>query len=131
MEAPKTHAAVISTPEKIREIIAGIKKKFPWYGDNQANLRKIFDWLWENDAVGGFDQHNVEVAVEILHPELEYDPAYVPPKPPPPPPAPPKPPTEVLEPGQLSIHAGERELKKATPAQILDYLRRVREAQRK
>ena len=129
----KPKRAIHAEVSEIRRILADVKKKFPWLateGDAlNANLRKIFSFLQDNDAADGWTQHNVEVAVEVLHPELEYDPSYVPPQPPPPPPAPPKPPVEVLEPGQISIHANKRDLNKATSAQILDYLRRIREAQ--
>ena len=134
-EPPKPKRAIRADVPEIRRVIAEIKKKFPWYADSgpagNANLSKIFSWLQDNDAADGWTQHNVEVAVEVLHPDLEYDPAYIPSQPPPPPSAPPKPPAEVLQPGQLSIHAGKQQIRKASPAEILDYLKRLREAQQK
>lgn len=131
LKPPRLYAPV----EKIREVIAVVKQKFPWYAatgaSGEANLSKIFSWLHENNAAG-FTLETVLIATEALSPELEWDPAYVPP-----PtlrvavPEPPKPEPEILRPGQLSIHASKRQLGKATPDQLRDYLVRVREAQKK
>jgi hypothetical protein len=121
---------------EIRRVIAEIKKKFPWLADTgeagNRNLAKIFSWLQDNDAADGWTQHNVEIAVQVLLPELESDRDYVPPQPlQPTRPVVEQPPAEKLEPGQLSIKATQQDLKKATPAQIKDYLKRLRESQQK
>jgi hypothetical protein len=131
---PKPKRAVISTPEKIREIIAEIKKEAPWYADSgtagESNLWKIFSWLQENDAVGGFSLPKVRVAVAALSYPQDRLERILPPPAQPPPPTPPVNHEEVLESGQLSIHATKQELEKASPAQIRDYLKRLRTQQK-
>ncbi len=132
--APKPKRAISVDVPEIRRVVAEIKKKFPWYADSgpagNANLSKIFSWLQDNDAADGWTKHNVEVAVQVLLPELESDRDYIPPKPPPPP-APPKPAQEKLESWQLPLTASKQQLHKASPEALKDYLRRAREAQKK
>ena len=129
--APKLKRAVSAEVPEIRRIIAEIKKKYPWLADTgdagNRNLSKIFTWLQDNDAADGWTQHNVEVAVQVLLPELDSDPKYVPSQPPPPS-APPKPEPEKLEPWQLPLTASKQQLHKASPEALKDYLRRAREA---
>src|SRR5260370_13394866 len=119
--APKLKRAVSAEVPEIRRVVAEIKKKYPWLADTgdagNRNLSKIFTWLQDNDAADGWTQHNVEVAVQVLLPELvESDPKYVPSQPPPPPVVE-QPPVEKLEPGQLSLKATKAELQLATPDQ--------------
>ena|SRR5438046_2578585 len=131
---PKQHAAVIGTPEKIREVLAVIKSENPTFDSaSSKNIQALFRWLWENDVADGFSLQTARVAVMALsYPVDKLE--RVPPPAPPPPPSPvvePEP-VEVLEHGQISIHASEWELRQpgVTPGQIKDYLRRLREAQR-
>src|SRR6266446_4492668 len=83
--APKLKRAIRADVPEIRQVVAEIKKKYPWLADTgdagNRNLSKIFTWLQDNDA-DGWTQHNVEVAVQVLLPELESDHNYVPPQPP-------------------------------------------------
>jgi hypothetical protein len=122
---PKPHRAISAEVSEIRKIIAAIQTEFPWYGPTENNLKSIFDFLWEHDAK--FNLESVRVAVTVLVNTLDRVP------PPPPPPLPPVPtePEEVLQPGQLSIKATKQDLQKASPDQIRNYLKRVREAEKK
>ncbi len=130
--APKLKRAIRADVPEIRQVVAEIKKKYPWLADTgdagNANLSKIFSWLQDND--GQFDLPSVKVAVEVLLPELDSDPKYVPSQPPPTP-APPKPEQEKLESWQLPLTASKQQLHKASPEALKDYLRRAREAQKK
>jgi hypothetical protein len=133
-EQPKPKRAIRADVPEIRRVIAEIKRKFPWLADTgeagNANLSKIFSWLQDNDAADGWTQHNVEIAVQVLLPELESDRDYVPPQPPLPP-ALPKPELEKLEPWQLPLTATKQQLRNADPKALKGYLARAREAQKK
>lgn len=124
---PKQHAAVYAPAEKIRETLAIIQAEDPTFASSNRNIEAIFDFLWENDVVGGWSLENVRKAVQILsYPADKLERVQPRPAPPPPPVAPEPEPEEILEPGQLSIHASEAELRKASPAQLKDFLKRAR-----
>lgn len=127
----KEKRAIYSDPSNTRRIMAEIKKEFPQLdAGSEKNLIAIFSFLQDEDAVGGFTLENVRVAVAALsYPEEKLERVPLPSPPPPPPPAPTEP-EEVLRPGQLSIHATRQELEKASPAQIRDYLKRLRAHQK-
>jgi hypothetical protein len=89
MYGPKRRA-VISSPENTRAVLDVICQEFPWLARTDENLKILFDWLWRNNADGGFNEHNVRVAVQALgRSALESvnvpPPVVVAPPPPPPP----------------------------------------------
>jgi hypothetical protein len=103
----------------------------PTFADTERNGELIAQFLVEHHCE--FTLENCRKAVQILsYPFDKLDRQKTPVPPPAPPPVIEEPaePVEVLEPGQLSIHASEWELwqQSVTPAQLKDYLRRVREA---
>ena len=65
MYGPKRRA-VISSPENTRAVLDVICREFPWLARTDENLKIFFDWLWRNNADGGFNEHNVRVAVQVL-----------------------------------------------------------------
>jgi hypothetical protein len=118
-KSPKNHAAIYAPPEKSREIMAAVKAETPLLIISEKNTEKIFHWLWENDAVGGFTLENVRCAVAVLGNALDR-------VPPPPPPPPPKREPEKLETWQLPLTATKQQLHNADPKALKDYLARAR-----
>jgi len=127
--APKPKRIIYAPVEKIREVIAAIQAEDPTFSPSEKNIGLIFTWLQDIDAAGGFTLENVRVAVKVLGYQNAIE--RVPPPPPPPPPVVEPEPVEILQPGEISIHASEWELRRATPEQIRSYIRRLREAQQK
>ncbi len=126
--APGPKRSIHASVEKVREVIVAIQAEDRTFLPSDKNIRLIFSWLQDNDAAG-FTLENVRTAVMALsYPIAQLERIEAPPAPPP---VPPKPEPENLLPGQISIHAGKRELGKAAPDQLRDYLKRVREAQQK
>jgi hypothetical protein len=125
----ETHPAVRCNPTEVQRVLDVVRGLYPYLLLSQTNISAIWDWLWRHEAVGGFNEHNVGVAVRVLDyaGQLERAQPAAPPKPAVPP-APPEP-EEHLEPGEISIRAEEFELRQSTPAQIRSYLRRLRAAQ--
>ncbi len=127
--APKKHAAVYASPDKIREILAVIQVEVPTLALSEKNVEKVFHWLWEEDAVGGFTLENVRVAVAALsYPKDTLEGVIPPPPPPPPPPVVEPEPEEVLLPGQLSLKCDKWDLEHASKEQVTDWLKRARAA---
>jgi hypothetical protein len=135
-EPSKKHAAVVTTPAKIREIFAVIKSENPTFdSSSQKNVEKIIDWLWENDAVGGFALDNVRTAYAALsYPEDRLERVA--------PPAPPEPAasTRVQPPpvdynsfsdtDELPIDTPSWRLQKATRSQLRSVVKRQAEAKK-
>jgi hypothetical protein len=129
-EPPKQRRAVISSPEKIREVLAVIKSEDPTFAATEKNVEAIFQWLWENEAEGGFTLPNVRVAVKLLEGQLER---VVPAPPPAPVEAPSPPPIDywaLSDQDELPLDTPEWRLRTATKAQLHSFLKRA-EAERK
>jgi hypothetical protein len=128
MTEKETHPAIISNATEVSRVLDVVRGLYPYLLLSHKNIDAIWGWLWRHEAVGGFNEHNVGVAVRVLDyaGELERAQPVAPPKPVVPPAAPE--PEEHLEPGEISIRAEEFELQQSTPAQIRSYLRRLRAA---
>jgi hypothetical protein len=98
--------------------------------DTPRNGDLVEQFMAENHC--DYTVENVRVAVRVLGYPFDKLDRQKPPVPTPPPQpvvVEPTEPAEILEPGQLSIHASEWELRHATPVQLKDYLRRARAAE--
>jgi hypothetical protein len=119
----ETHPSVHCEAAEVQRVLEIMRARFPHLPLSVKDVDLIWHWLWQNEALDGFNEHNVNVAVTVLDYAklLEHTPPPAPPKP-----ALPPTPVEVLKPGEISIHAGERELRQLTPSQLRDHLKRLR-----
>jgi hypothetical protein len=122
----ETHPSVHCDAAEVQRVLEIMRRRFPYLLLSVKDVDLIWHWLWQNEAVGGFSEYNVNAALIILDyaKQLEHCPTPAPPKPA----VPPTPiePAEVLLKGEISIKAGRWELEQASPAQIRSYLKRLR-----
>jgi hypothetical protein len=128
MTEPETHPAVRCDSGEVQRVLDIVRARYPYFLLSDKNLDAVWAWIWRHEAVGGWTEYNVSCAIRVLDyaGQLEHAPPAAPPKPV----APPEPieEPELLSPGQISIHASEWELRQpeVTPAQVRDYLKRLR-----
>ena len=124
----ETHPAVRCDATEVQRVLDIVRARFPYFLLSNKNIDAVWSWLWRHEAVGGFTENNVEAAVRVLDyaGQLEHPQPAAPPKPVVPPEPIEEP--ELLLPGQISVHAGEFELRRpnVSPAQVRDYLKRLR-----